>query len=99
MNKNQTSKTDEARPAVASTDGLDDLPGMLLLAKGVAEQKWPHTIDARAWADEWLRTLKERPEIATDRDTMIGWFANSIMAGYDTAMFRSSNIADKPHDE
>ena len=77
--------------AVGSIDLLDDLPGALLLAKGVAEQKWPHTVDARAWADEWLRTLKEHPDIATDRDTMIGWFANSIMAGYDTAASRSSN--------
>jgi len=73
--------------AVGSIDLLDDLPGALLLAKGVAEQKWPHTVDARAWADGWLRTLKEHPDIATDRDTMIGWFANSIMAGYDTGYY------------
>lgn len=66
-------------------DNNDELPGMLALAQGVAEQRWPRTMDAQVWADEWLKTIAERPEIATDRDTMIGWFSNAIMAGYDTA--------------
>lgn len=39
--------------------------------------------DAYRWADFWLQTLAEYPDIATDRDTMMGWFANAIMAGYD----------------
>ncbi len=41
--------------------------------------------DAAVWAEEWLKTIKEKPEIATDYGTMIGWFANAIMAGYDRA--------------
>ena len=40
-------------------------------------------IDARVWADEWLRVIAENPTIPTDRETMQGWFANAIMAGYD----------------
>jgi hypothetical protein len=40
-------------------------------------------IDAQKWAAEWLETLAEHPQIATDEGTMIGWFANAIMAGYD----------------
>lgn len=69
-------------------DMNEELPGMLALAKGVAEQTWPHTMDAQVWAREWLKTLAENPGIATDEATMIGWFANAIMAGYDTAQSR-----------
>ena len=39
--------------------------------------------DATIWVNEWLKTIKEHPEIPTDKETMIGWFANAIMAGYD----------------
>ena len=42
------------------------------------------SVDARDWAKLWLETLKEHPEIATDEGTMIGWFANAIMAGMDS---------------
>ena len=45
--------------------------------------KLHNTMDASIWADTWLETLKLHPEIAQDRETMIGWFANAIMAGYD----------------
>lgn len=65
-----------------------ELPGMLALAKGVQEGTWPHTMDAQVWAQKWLETTKNRPEIATDEGAMIGWFANAIMAGYDTARSR-----------
>ena len=41
--------------------------------------------DAQVWADAWLETLASNIDIATDRATMIGWFANAIMAGYDHA--------------
>ena len=47
------------------------------------------TMDAQAWADEWLKTIAAHPDIPTDRGTMIGWFANCSMAGYDEAMRRS----------
>lgn len=62
-----------------------ELPGMLALAKGVAEGKWPHSMDAQVWADVWLKSIAANPEIPTDRECMIGWFANAIMAGYDQA--------------
>lgn len=66
----------------------EELPGMLALAEGVAQQRWPHTMDAQVWAKEWAKHLAENPSIATDEGTMIGWFAHAIMAGYDTAMSR-----------
>ena len=69
----------------ATTD--DDLPGMLAVAKGVAEQKWPHTMDAAVWAAEFV---KRYPGSEFSEGDMIGWFANAIMAGYDTANARSA---------
>ena len=46
---------------------------------------WPQTFDGQTWAKEFIRHVQERPEIATDEGTMIGWFANAIMVGYDRA--------------
>ena len=66
----------------------DELPGMLALQIGVQNQSWPHTVDARVWAKEWLETIKAHPGIEHDEAAMIGWFANAIMAGYDTAQMR-----------
>jgi hypothetical protein len=41
------------------------------------------TLDAQVWAKEWLKTIKKNPSIPTDEGTMISWFSNAIMAGYD----------------
>jgi hypothetical protein len=43
------------------------------------------TFDAEIWVEEWLKIIEKRPHISTDKGTMIGWFANAIMAGYDYA--------------
>lgn len=40
--------------------------------------------DAYKWAEYWLQVFHEHPEIAEDRDVMMGWFANAIMAGFDS---------------
>lgn len=59
----------------------------------VTEQEKPfnlQSMDARDWATEWLRVIKDHPDIPTDEGTMIGWFANAIMAGYDEAQRRSA---------
>lgn len=39
--------------------------------------------DAMKWAEEFVRIVRENPEIATDEGTMVGWFANAIMTGAD----------------
>ena len=39
--------------------------------------------DAKVWAEDFVKMVKENPDIATDEETMIGWFANAIMVGYD----------------
>lgn len=54
----------------------------------MSDSKLPGSIDARDWAKEWLETIAKRPGIPTDEATMISWFANAIMAGYDTALAR-----------
>jgi hypothetical protein len=68
-----------------------ELPGVMALAEGVKAGEWPHTMDAQVWARKWMEITKDRPEITTDEGTMICWFANAIMAGYDTAMVRSND--------
>ena len=49
------------------------------------EKKLLDEFSAEVWADEWLRVIKLNPNIPTDKGTMIGWFANAIMTGYDYA--------------
>lgn len=73
------------------TDQEQELPGMLALAEGVNAGEWPHTMDAQVWARKWLEITADKPEVATDEGAMIGWFANAIMAGYDSAMLRSND--------
>lgn len=43
------------------------------------------TINAVLWQEKWMEILKEHPNIPNDEGTMIGWFANAIMTGYDAA--------------
>jgi len=69
----------------AEDDGPD---GMVALGLAVQAGQWPHTMDAMVWADEFCKRF---PSIS--RDDALGWFANAIMAGYDTATHRLS--ADK----
>ena len=45
--------------------------------------------DAQEWAKEFRRIF---PDKTPDEGTMIGWFANAIMTGYDTA----KREADEP---
>lgn len=49
------------------------------------------TFDAVIWTEEWLKTIKKKPDIPTDEGTMISWFANAIMAGYDYAYRQIQN--------
>lgn len=64
-------------------DGGAAVPCISLL--GSDGLPWPQTFDGQTWAKEFILHVQERPEIATDEGTMIGWFANAIMVGYDRA--------------
>lgn len=56
--------------------------------------------DAQVWAKEWLKIITENPTIPTDEGTMIGWFANAIMAGYDQGKRdeQKRDIVEKLHE-
>ncbi len=55
------------------------------------------TIDAEIWTQEWLKTIGKNPSIPTDKGTMIAWFANALMAGYDYAIYQiEAGIRDCP---
>jgi hypothetical protein len=43
-------------------------------------KQWPQTMDAKIWADEFCKRNS-----ASDHGTMLAWFANAIMLGYETA--------------
>ena len=47
----------------------------------------PATIDANIWAREFCKRFP-----SMDEGTMIGWFANAIMAGFDEAQKRAEEI-------
>ena len=53
---------------------------------------WPMTFDAQTWAKEFIRHVQERPEIASDEGTMIAWFANAIMVGYDRGKMEGEKV-------
>jgi hypothetical protein len=40
--------------------------------------------DARAWADYFMACKEYNPAIANDPKTMVGWFANAMMAALDS---------------
>lgn len=44
-----------------------------------------NTFDAKLWVDEWIETITKNPSIPTDKEAMLGWFANALMAGYNRA--------------
>jgi hypothetical protein len=52
------------------------------------------SFDAMDWAKEFVRTVKKHPHIATDEGTMLGWFANAIMRGFDEANSRIERIEE-----
>src|SRR5437016_4752462 len=49
------------------------------------KSKLPGSFDGRDWAREFVEHVRAKPSIATDEETMLCWFANAIMAGYDEA--------------
>jgi len=43
-----------------------------------------YNTDALVWAEEFMKTLREH-NLEPSEDLMLGWFANAIMTGYDSA--------------
>jgi len=57
------------------------------------------TIDAKIWTLAFMKSIKEHPSIATDPMTMVGWFANAIMAGFDEAKRRDQSLLSEKEKE
>jgi hypothetical protein len=52
---------------------------------------WPlPSFDAKDWAAHFVKTF---PDCGIDEGTMIGWFANALMRGYDEHAKRSNQGA------
>jgi hypothetical protein len=51
------------------------------------------SFDARDWATAFVEHVRANPDIATDEGTMISWFANAIMRGYDEAQNRAARAS------
>lgn len=64
-----------------------ELPGELALQLAIEKGEWPHTMDAMIWADMFCKHFP-----GFDHSIALGWFANAIMAGYDTAMSRQGKL-------
>jgi hypothetical protein len=56
--------------------------------------------DAQVWAQKFIETQRIAPDIATDEGTMIGWFANAIMSGWDAGARheRERDFMEKLHE-
>lgn len=59
-----------------------------LVGVATANTSFTNSFDARDWAKEFVATARRNPKLATDEGTMLGWFANAIMRGYDEAKRR-----------
>jgi hypothetical protein len=71
-----------------TTDNEPD--GMTALMLAVQAGEWPHTMDAAVWADKFCEQFP-----SVNSEDAIGWFANAIMAGYDTALMHAA-LREKP---
>lgn len=60
----------------------------------MASDDFAQSFDARDWALAFVEAVQKKPEIATDEGTMIGWFANALMRGWDERERRYRETAD-----
>ena len=69
--------------------------GMTRLLLGHDGKQFPGTMDATVWAREFaekanqlLQEGRQPVELLTDEGWLLGWFANAIMAGFDSCRER-----------
>jgi hypothetical protein len=53
------------------------------------------SFDAREWVKEWEKAIAANPAIPTDKETMVTWFANALMAGYDRRSGEVERLCDE----
>ncbi len=69
---------------VASTPSFECVPSRYRIKKIPADP--PHgSTDAHTWAQSFVEHVGHLPGIACDVGTMVGWFANAMMAEHDSA--------------
>lgn len=56
----------------------------------MTDTTFSQSFDAQDWARAFVERVRENPSIATDEATMLGWFANALMRGYDEHARRAS---------
>jgi hypothetical protein len=49
----------------------------------MTDTRFSESFDAMVWAKAFVQHVRVKPSIATDESTMLAWFANAIMRGYD----------------
>jgi len=59
--------------------------------KDLSKSKLPQSFDARDWVNEWRETLRSAPTMSWDDGTMLSWFSNAIMCGFDEASRREQD--------
>lgn len=65
------------------------------------DESFTQSFDARVWARAFVEYVRRNPSIATSESTMLGWFANALMRGYDEHANRragapSEEVTDVP---
>lgn len=53
------------------------------------------SFDARDWARAFVEHVNQHPEIATDEGTMLAWFANALMRGWDEHANRTNTDIER----
>jgi hypothetical protein len=54
------------------------------------KSKLPHSFDAWDWARDFCETVDKNPTIPHDVETMMSWFANALMRGWDEKSWRQA---------
>ena len=86
---------DQKKAAMALAKHLKDIE---LREEIQSSQPLNHSPDAAAWAEEFIRHVRANPSIATDFGTMLGWFANAMMAMHDhvVAKYEKEKAEQRP---
>jgi hypothetical protein len=88
----------EAVPAEVVPEAVAVAP--LETEAATSEPPFNESFDARDWARAFVATVHEQPGIPTDEETMLGWFANAIMRGWDERERRLTlPVTDEPAPE
>lgn len=75
-------------------EGCKVIERIASMANAKESSSFTQSFDAREWAKAFVQHVKENPSIATDEATMIGWFSNALMRGYDEHVAKTLQSGD-----